>query len=121
MPDPPEIIPTSLEISSGKIEFTVRRDEKAGLYEAVLVGPAGYQSGRFLPPESGDTVVSIQISGESGPPTALIIYAYDLNLAVYLTANISIKPNVYQSNFSTVENGYGCFGSLNVREISLMD
>ncbi len=119
IPDRPEIIPNSLHISSGKVEFTIRRDEMAGLYEAVLIGAAGNQIERFLPPKSGDTKMSIQISGDSGAPTALIVYAYDLNLAVYLTANISIKPNVYQSDFSTVENGYGCFGSLNVRKIPL--
>ena len=44
----------------------------------------------------------------------LIIYAYDLQLSEYITYNVSIKPNTYRSDYSTVDNGFGCFGSLNV-------
>jgi len=44
----------------------------------------------------------------------LAIYAYDLNLTKYFTASISIKPNTYQPAYSTVQNGYGSFGSLNI-------
>ena len=44
----------------------------------------------------------------------LIIYAYDLQLSEYMTYNVSIKPNTYRSDYSTVDNGFGCFGSLNI-------
>ena len=44
------------------------------------------------------------------------IIAYDYHLSEYITYNVNIKPNTYRDDYSTVENGYGCFGSLNITE-----
>ena len=76
---------------------------------------------RFLRPDSGDVKISLSFPPAFTGPCTLLIYQYDLNLSTYLTANLSIKPNIYQTDFSTVTDGYGCFGSLNVlrREIVL--
>jgi len=114
VPAKPVIAPGSVVVSSGKVRFQVLRDVRAGLYEVVLLGEGYYLSGRFLRPESGNVDISINLDESAGLPLVLLLYAYDLNLADYLSANISIKPNIYQSDFSTVENGYGCFGSLNL-------
>ena len=47
--------------------------------------------------------------------TQLIIYAYDQNLSEYFAAaNLSFKPNTYRPPFTNVQNGYGCFWSLNL-------
>ena len=57
----------------------------------------------------------ISLPEQSSESTGLlIIYAYDLQLSEYMTYNVSIKPNTYRSDYSTVDNGFGCFGSLNV-------
>ena len=119
VPDPPKIILDSFRSSDNTVHFEVQRDEKSGLVEAVLLGENYYQSERFVRPESGNTSITLTVKRENGSPSVLFLYAYDLNLAEYLSANLSIKPNIYQSDFSTVENGYGCFGSLNYLKISL--
>lgn len=114
VPMTPVIVPGSIVVSSSEVRFQVTRDSDAGLYEVVLSGDGYYQSERFLKPESGDIFISINLDQNGCSPASLVLYAFDLNLADYLSANLSIKPNIYQSEFSTVENGYGCFGSLNL-------
>jgi len=119
VPRPPMLVSGSLAVSSGQVRFEVLRAEDAGLYEAVLLGEGYYQSERFTRPETGNIPISITLAESGGTPSLLLLYAYDMNLANYLSANISIKPNIYQSDFSTVENGYGCFGSLNLARYDL--
>ncbi|MBN1894302.1 hypothetical protein JW906_07390 [bacterium] len=103
------------------LSFHVARDEYCGMVEIEVACGDRRVSNRFLRPESGHVPVRLQLdSGFKGSCT-LTVYAYDLNLSGYLTANLSIKPNIYQADFSTVTNGYGCFGSMNIlkREIGL--
>lgn len=118
VPDVPEVVEHSLHVSADQIQFSIKRDEKVGLYEIVLLGESKVQSQRILPDDSHEIPVSLRIP-RGAPFSWILIYAYDLHLAEYLTANISIKPNVYQPSFSTVENGYGCFGSLNLAKLRL--
>lgn len=113
VPRPPVIVPGSMSLTPGRLRFQVMKAMDAYLYEVVLLGETYYQSERFLRPESGNVSVSINLDMSDGSPSLLLLYAFDKNLAEYLSANISIKPNIYQSDFSTVQNGYGCFGALN--------
>ena len=69
---------------------------------------------RFLRPKSGNVLISLPLEGIPNGTCQLTIYAFDLNLSEYLTVNLSIKPNIYQKDFSTVENGFGCFGAMNI-------
>jgi hypothetical protein len=71
-------------------------------------------------PETGvPTPVKMQWpQGTSG--VVLEIYAYDENMAVYSTSfNTSFNFNRYRPSISTVENGYGCFGSVNKTTVRL--
>ncbi len=81
------------------------------LYDVYLIIGQKAYTDRIQRPEAGDIVVTITSSESAG---LLIIYAYDLQLSEYITYNVSIKPNTYRSAYSTVDNGFGCFGSLNV-------
>lgn len=114
IPDIPMIRENSMIREEGGISFFILRDEKAGLYEVVLKGSGLQYSERFIRPSSGDVHIWIPVDQAVQGETDLTIYAFDQNLAEYLTANLSIKPNIYQAPFSTVEQGYGCFGSLNI-------
>ena len=69
---------------------------------------------RFLRPNSGNVPISLSLDGVADKVFQLIIYAFDLNLSEYLTYNLSIKPDIYQKDFSTVQNGFGCFGAMNI-------
>jgi len=64
---------------------------------------------------SGNTPVEVDAGVPVITGDRLTVYAYDKNLSEYLTAaNLFIKPNTYRPPFTTVQNGYGCFGSLNL-------
>lgn len=119
LPDIPEIIKGSLKQQDNVITFQIVRDHNVGLYEVVLETQECLIRDRFLRPEVGNVLITLKIPDECKGTSVLTIYGYDLNLSAYLTANLSIKPNIYQSDFSTVINGYGCFGSLNILKLTI--
>ncbi len=113
IPSIPLIAITSVIITENEITFAIVRDSLAALYDIYLeIGEKEY-SVRERRPESGDTQVLIKYDKVEAVQFELKIYAYDLNLSEYITYNISIKPNTYRLPYSTVDNGYGSFGSLN--------
>jgi len=114
MPDVPQMEEGSFQVIENLLSFKIVRDENAGLYEVVLQEDAWMVRDRFLRPNQGNINVEFSIAGVPKGGCLLKIYAFDKNLSEYFTANLSSKPNVYQKEFSTVENGYGCFGALNI-------
>ena len=114
MPGVPVVPEDSIRVRDGWLDFVIERDEEAALYEVVLENGRLVIRDRFIRPESGNTAVSLSVKNLPGGSCRLTVFAFDLNMSRYLTANLSIKPNIYQKDFSTVENGYGCFGSLNI-------
>ena len=73
----------------------------------------------YFPIEIDNSVELYGLENDSASEGKLIIYAYDIKLSEYITYNIIIKPQTYQSNYSTVNNGFGCFGSMNLLEKTL--
>jgi hypothetical protein len=114
IPAVPVIQEGSFKQTDDKMSFYIVRDESVGLYEVALLGQSWVVRERFLRPASGNIPVTLSLKEVSRETCQLIIYAFDLNLSEYLTYHLSIKPNIFQKNFSTVQNGYGCFGSLNI-------
>jgi len=116
VPYVPEIGNNSVSTAGSKLKFTIARDALAALYDVYfLIGERKYTT-RIFRPEEGDIDVELNYVQGTESEGQLIIYAYDLNLSEYLSTTIVIKPNTYQPYYSTVENGYGSFGSLNVLE-----
>ena len=114
VPSVPEIPDESIVIEDGFLSFQILRDEKTGLYEVMLQGKNWTVSDRKLRSVHGPVNVELSFPAGGEDQIQLTVYAFDLNLSEYLTVNLSIKPNIYQSDFTTVENGFGCFGSLNI-------
>ncbi|MBN1782687.1 hypothetical protein JW948_16240 [bacterium] len=114
MPGKPVIRDDRIVRSGRSISFALERDDHAGLAEAVIEGGSWTVRSRFIRPETGDIQIALTLPDESTESCLLTVFVFDLNLSAYLTANLSIKPNIYQADFSTVENGTGCFGSMNV-------
>lgn len=114
IPDIPTIKVNSMEQSDSKIRFIIVDDTKAQMYDIYFIVGEKFFAKRILKPETGENEVIIDIQRTDEMQGELTIYAYDLNLSEYLTYNIYIKPNTYQPEMSTVDNGYGCFGSLNI-------
>lgn len=119
MPDLPVIIDDRITVTQNRLTFVIQRDSLAALYDVeFLVGDYTFTS-RVNRPESGDIAVELDFSRGSEHEGLLTIYAYDLNLSEYMTYNITVKPNTYQPPYSTVNNGYGCFGSFNILETAV--
>ena len=90
------------------------RDSSVVLYDVYLIIGQQAYTNRIQRPETGEIAVIVIIEQSGVSVGLLIIYAYDLQLSEYMTYNVSIKPNTYRSDYSTVDNGFGCFGSFNV-------
>jgi hypothetical protein len=114
VPAKPVIVNDMIQVGQNRIFFEISPDSLAALYDISLNIGEVVLSQRIRKPEYGNIAVTIDLPLTQQNSAQLEIYAYDLNLSEYLTYNISIKPNTYQGNYSTVENGYGCFGSLNI-------
>jgi hypothetical protein len=115
VPDVPVIENDNVVISENSIRFTIVSHPSAAMYDVVLLSGSYFNSARLLQSTDGNTPVEISYSGNLGPDSWILIYAYDTNLSDYLTSpNIFIKPNTYRPFFTTVNGGYGCFGSMNL-------
>jgi hypothetical protein len=115
IPNQPAIVDNSISTTGNKVQFSIQADATAYLYDVYLfVGRTQYTQ-RILRATAGDTHITIDANLSGDIPNRVVIYAYDKNLSEYLTApNLFIKPNTYRPPFSSVRNGYGCFGSLNL-------
>ena len=116
VPSAPEIVDDSVRIEPSRLSFSMLRDSRVGLYDIYLFTEQNVYIERIRRPEVGNIQVEMGLDAHLGAEGLLVIYAYDLQLSEYIAYNISIKPNTYRSDYSTVENGFGCFGSLNVLE-----
>jgi hypothetical protein len=115
IPNQPEIVNNSISTTGNKVQFSIQADATAYLYDVYLFVDRTQYTQRILRAAEGNTPITIEANLSGGTTNRLVIYAYDKNLAAYLTApNLFIKPNTYRPPFSTVQNGYGCFGSLNL-------
>ena len=119
IPAVPRIEEASLKLEENKLSFVILRDEQVGLYEVVLQGKDWLVKDRFLRPKQGNTLIEFPLQDIPKEKFVIKIYAFDINLSEYFTVNLSIKPNIYQKEFSTVENGYGCFGAVNILEMKV--
>lgn len=113
----PKIEAESFLVSDNTLSFKIIRNELVALYEVVLQGNSWVINDRFLRHKQGNVSVEFPLNKIPKGECLLKIFAFDNNLSEYFTANLSIKPNIFQKDFSTVENGYGCFGTMNVLEM----
>jgi hypothetical protein len=115
IPNQPIIVNDSIYTVNNKIQFSIIADTTAYLYDIYLFAGSNQYYQRILRAKIGNTSVEIDANISIDTNNKLLIYAYDKNLSEYFTApNLFIKPNTYRPPFSTVQNGYGCFGSLNL-------
>jgi len=114
IPEVPKIANDNVVIQSGKIIFDILKDELVQVYDIYLnFGNQEFRE-RYVRPDFGNTHIELHYSNRNSNTGILTIYAYDLKLSEYITYNVIIKPQTYQERYSTVENGFGCFGSLNI-------
>ena len=116
VPEKPELI-DGVKTDDRQLKFEIKRRENAILYEFYLMKARDFHYDKKLRPDSGNVKVNISLPEGFTKPFELKIYAYDTHLSEYNTYSLYYKPNTYQPPYSTVENGYGCFGSMNVLRV----
>lgn len=111
VPVKPEI--KNIVNTADQIILTLNNDTSIYLYE-IFIEDVLFK--RKLPDISGNTEIIVK---KYLPKFSITIIGYDKNMADYIsTMNVFIKPNSFREPFSTVVNGYGCIGALNIRNIS---
>lgn len=117
VPSEPEIIAESVDFSNNNVSFTIKSDSLTSLYYVYLEVCGNYFFKQFVKKSDENTDVLFHLPEVCNVYSAKVtIIAYDNNMAEYISYNVNIKPNTYREDYSTVENGYGCFGSLNITE-----
>lgn len=118
-PPEPEIVSNSLVVAPGIIEFSVEPDPGIKMLD-IYVSSDVYSgiTGRYVTNDTASTRVNLSLPGASY--ANIEIYGYDAKLsAYYANSNTSLNFNKYRSTFSTLEEGFGVFGSLNITKISV--
>jgi hypothetical protein len=114
-PNQPVIENNKIIIDSKKVAFSIIADSTAYLYDIYIFDKSNQYYERVLRSKNGNTNIEIATNSTVTSEAVLVVYAYDKNLSEYLTAtNLFYKFNTYRPPFSTVHNGFGCFGSLNI-------
>jgi len=117
VPSKPEIIPGTVLYADNNLSFAIQPDSLASLYYIYLEVGGTVFFRQFIKQENENINVEFQLKDSNTVHTATVtIITYDYQLSEYITYNINVKPNTFRENYSTVEKGYGCFGSLNITE-----
>ncbi len=112
IPYPPAIDSTSLEVTTSNVNFELLSADDVGLYDLFLICENDTLDKRLVPSGENSLQVEFTIPSAAGEPVQAEIYGYDVNLSEYLISAITIKPQTYLETVTTVDGGYGCFGSL---------
>jgi hypothetical protein len=118
VPNQPQLIEGSLYFAENKLHFTLESDTTAFMYDIYYLSSNDFVHQRKIPQYPEATEVSLEIKTAPFEQGGLLyVIAYDANYERYhTTANTFFKPNAYRPRFSTVNGGYGCFGSAHIME-----
>ena len=120
IPPQPEIKQNSLTIRGREVSFTLSPDTLIGMFDIYqLSNNIHIPLSRIVPSTDGEINVELNfLFNPSG--TKLLLFAYDHNMAAYIgNSNISLNFNKFRTTISTLESGFGVFGSMNFREVDL--
>lgn len=115
VPAVPQLEGNMVNIKGNIVQFDITGDTSATMYDVYLVADSNTYMQRIIREKNGNSHINIIVNKVPKAGARLTIFAYDRNLSEYFNeANVFIKPNTYRPPFSNVQNGYGCFGSLNL-------
>jgi len=118
IPAKPVIIQNTLSVSENKIQFDLQLTTDTYQYNCYLFFGDDYLEKQFSNINDGTATIGFDISGNDEAVTGLVIVGYDRNMAEYLNSSPSFVPQTFHEIVNTVENGYGCFGSLALTMVS---
>lgn len=116
IPERPAIDSASVEVTSGSVRFVLLPDSSIHLYDVYLFCENAPVSRRIRPVSREASAIRFDLTNATGEPIFMQVYGYEKNLARYLTAPVSIKPQTYRETVTTVSGGYGVFGAVSVSE-----
>lgn len=119
VPTRPQILTNSLNVNGDELSFGLELTSDTYEYICYLFAGSEYIQQEFMNDGSDSTIITFNLDGLSTAPTALVIVGYDNNLMKYTNSTPSFIPQTYHEMINTVENGYGCFGSLAATTIKL--
>jgi hypothetical protein len=113
-PPQPVIVNNSLMVNENTITFSLAADSLIKMFDIYLVAPRHSPLLERLVPDDQLTT-DVELNLQVDPHGAeLKIFGYDASMASYCgNANTSLNFNKYRTTISTLESGYGVFGSLN--------
>ena len=119
VPARPAVDSTSLVAVGQTVAFSLPTSVDTYLYDIYLLSPVDSLHYRLVSQDGDPVPVAFNIAAGPGQPVELQIYGYDANLAEYLTSSVTIKPQSYQETVTTVTGGYGVFGAVSVRKMTV--
>jgi hypothetical protein len=120
VPAIPKIVDGSMNLSSQKMVLELFPDTVVYLYDIYLFSENDMTTKRFFHSSSYGLKVEWTF-GKQAQWKYLAIYAYDRNLAKYMTTatNSLYSFNVYRPPITSVEGGFGVFGAMNCLFVNL--
>ncbi len=123
VPATPEIDTSSISFDGSIFELDLVHDTSAFMCDLVLYYTLDQQlyaeRQRVIPDSLTSARIEFTLESSDAIPVMLEVYAFDINLTLYLNSSFTIKPQTYYEAVTTVENGYGCFGSVVRKQFDL--
>ncbi len=121
VPEVPQLVANSLQVSTKRVSFKISRDTLAYMYDVYLISDNNFYSKRIVASDSSELSVELNPSNSSNWKI-LKIFAYDKNLALYFStsSNSFYSFNTYRPPITTLTGGFGCIGSINCNFFELV-
>ena len=122
IPNMPTVDKNTISIGENNLSFKIKHDTSAYMYDIYYIDEYSHAFKRIVP-DNTNIEINLNIDyHESSSINRLYVIAYDKNYEKYVsTSNTFFKPNAFRPRFTTVNGGYGCFGSLTSLSIDLKD
>lgn len=115
IPHQPQLVSDPVSVVAGNISFQIQHNTTAYEYKLYLLFSEIALEKVVKPSTEAIIDVDWSFDGDLGSPFVLMLTALDENLTRYGNSPISFLPNTYHQDGTTVEGGYGCFGSVAIK------
>jgi hypothetical protein len=113
VPNKPVVLENTILQNENSLYFEIKLDTSIYMFDIYYYNGSQLIDALRLP-ASTSLNTEVNLNTNATDIDTVKIFGYDYNMAsYYLTSNTSLNFNKYRNSYSTVENGYGVFGSLN--------
>ncbi len=112
VPSIPSVAGNSIQIEENLLTFQLLSQPDIKLYDIFVLTDEFTLEKRLLNTGSVQNQIEFQLPAEEWENLSVEVFGYDTNLTEYVTDSFSFKPQSYHETVTSIENGYGCFGSV---------